>query len=224
LTEQKPESGDEPGGAEAPKNVTIEDVKALLKRRDEALVTKFDTRIGELKTLLAQNSAEAETGASGDDTPAIRALKRKLEETNARVKAAEDARAAEAAKTADIRLRKELAEALIANDVDPKIATHVGMLLIDGEKRVHFDGDEIVFRDDNRGEVTLATGLKSWLKGEDAQRFLVPLGTAGSGDTRSGKSASAPKAGKGPYNGMTYEELAVKFRDALSGQGSMTIG
>ena len=224
---KKPEAPEGAPGDEK-KYVTIEDVKALLDKRDKQMVGKFDTGFAELKELLGKRTAEAEPKpaetaadkpAAVEETPAYRSLKRQLEETNARVKAAEDARLAEAARATDLRLRQQLSESLTAAGVDPKGVRQAVMILVDGEKRVRVGEDgAIVFRD-GADEVDLATGLKGWMKSEDALRFLPPRGTNGSGDKGSGKTPPKPSAAGQP----SREELAVQFQQALMG-GAVGVG
>lgn len=216
-------------GADAKETVTLEDVKALLDKRDKALTTKFDGSFAELKQLLTARPAEPQskpTEATPDkpttveESPAIRSLKRQLEETNARVKAAEDKHAAAAAKAADMQLRAQLTETLTAAGVDAKFVRHAVGFLVDVEKRVRMsEGGEITFLD-GTDEVTLATGMKSWLRSDDAKFYLTPRGANGSGDKSGGKAPAKPSGTAAP---LSREELAVKLQEALMG-GSFRVG
>lgn len=219
---KKPEA-DEGGTDDEKKYVTIDDVRTFLdktlKKHDEVLVARFDGGLAELKQLLTARSTEPEPKpaepanekpAPVEDSPAYRSLKRQLEETNARVKAAEDARAVEAAKATDMRLRTQLAEALSTAGVDPKYVRHAVGFLVDAEKRVRAGEDgAIVFRD-GTDDVDLTTGLKSWIRGDEAKLYLAPRGANGSGDKATGKAPA--KSGQ-----PSREELAVKFQEALMG-------
>jgi hypothetical protein len=218
---KKPEAPEGAPGDER-KYVTIDDVKALLDKRDKQVAARFDTGFAELKEMLGKRAVEAESKpaeaaadkpAPVEESPAYRSLKRQLEETNARVKAAEDARLAEAAKATDLRLRQQLSESLTAAGVDPKGVRQAVMILVDGEKRVRIGEDgELVFRD-GADEVDLATGLKGWMKSEDALRFLPPRGANGSGEKVTGKTPPKPGGAGQP----SQEELAVKLQQALMG-------
>ena len=228
---KKPES-EEAIADEAPKPVTLEDVKALLdkhlKKRDEALVANFNGGLAELKQLFTARQEEAETKPSQavhdkpvsfEDTTAYRTMKRQLDDMTAKMKADAEEHAAVAAKATDMQLRAQLTETLTAAGVDAKVVRHAVGFLVDVEKRVRMsEGGEIVFRD-GTDEVTLATGMKSWLRSDDAKFYLAPRGVNGSGDKPGGKAPAKP-SGTAP---MSEDELAVKLQEALM-RGSFRVG
>jgi len=82
-------------------------------------------------------------------------------------------------------LRETLTKALQASGVHA--TSHAVGHLIDATRRVRYsddktDKDTIVFVDDEGEPIDLKTGLTNWVKSEDAQIYLPPRGTSGSGD------------------------------------------
>lgn len=207
-------AGDEPQGSQSPsgqgkdepKYVTEEQLNRAITARLSDLQKKFDktveAAIGGLGVKLDQLTEGLKTTPSGGtdtkDTPKgvdleshpfVKGLQKQLEEQKRSTEKILAERDAEKASARDQKLRSKLSENLTKGGLDPR---HVGKavgLLIDVEKRVRFsddDGDEVVFKDAT-GDLDLDTGLKGWLKGDDAKIFLPPRGSQGSGDRGQGR-------------------------------------
>lgn len=129
------------------------------------------------------------------DLPEWQATQKQLADQQKKLDAAERKAAEAEAKRRDTMLRERAREALTAAGVDSKRARQAMALLVDSEKRIQFseDGEDLVFVDGDE-TVPLIDGLKKWAKSEDAQIYLPPRGTAGSGD-RGGGSAPRTQAG-----------------------------
>jgi hypothetical protein len=237
--EKKPEGeGGTPPPAEAPKYVTEEQLDSLLTSRfraTEARVEKTITQtvaqsldgfMGKLKTdiaalLPAPKPEPKPEPAKKEKDPGVADLElKKLQEQIATLtQQAEQARSerdSERAKVRDSTLRQKLGEALAAAGIDGLRARHAIGVLVDAEKRVRWldDGDAIVFRAGDRDEVDLESGVRTWLKTDDAKLYLPPKGTQGSGDRPVGTGPSQTTTNGPPDRKAAAEGL----RRALLGQ------
>jgi hypothetical protein len=198
--EKKPEDGAaETPAADAPKYVTEDQLDKALTARLRAVEQKvektvaqsFDTFSTKLKTELASlfppPKAEAKADAKKEPVPPDPELTKLKDQVTTLTQQAADARAerdTERAKARDATLRQKLGELLGAAGIEGVRARHVIGLLVDSEHAVRWsdDGDGLVFRTADRGDVELETGLRTWLKSDDAKVYLPPKGTQGSGD------------------------------------------
>lgn len=199
-------------GDNAPKYVTEEQLNRAITARfstfqkqvekgvGEVIATTLTSKLDELKASLGTPSGDQskESAKAGDveNSPLVKGLQRQLDEQKSSVAAMKAERDAEKARSRDQSLRSKLADDLTKAGLDPTRVRQAAGILIDVEKRVRFsddDGDEIVFKD-STGDVDLGTGLKSWVKSDDAKIFLPPRGTQGSGDRSQGKGTQNGKA------------------------------
>lgn len=197
-------------GDDAPKYVTEEQLnraisarfgdfqKKLEKSIGESLATTLTAKLDELKTSLAApadggtDSKEAPKGADIENHPLVKGLQKQISDQKAATEQLKTERDAEKARAREQVLRTSLADSLTKGGVDPARVRQAVGILVDVEKRVRFagdDDDELVFKDVT-GDVDLATGLKSWIKSDDAKIFLPPRGTQGAGDRSAGRPPS----------------------------------
>lgn len=232
-----PPAADPPKPADgAPSYVTEEQVQAALTTRfrtfeqrvDKALSDGLGTMGTKLRDELAALFPKPEPkpegegpkpDAGGAQPQAAPELKKLQEQIATLTKQAEDARSerdAERARARDSLLRQRVTEALSGVGIEGVRARHALGLLVDAEKRARWsdDGESILFRTDAHDELDLATGLREWLKTEDAKLYLPPRGAAGSGD-RPGAQPPGPRAPTGPLDRTT---VAEGLRRALLGQ------
>ena len=124
-------------------------------------------------------------------------MKKQLEQITASNEQLKAERDAEKKSARDGKLRNTLTEKLTRSGIDPKYVGHAVGILVDVQRRVRFaddEGDDIVF-----GDLDLDTGLKDWVRSDDAKIYLPPRGTHGSGDPRNGKRP--PPQGAQPQPG-----------------------
>jgi hypothetical protein len=198
--------------ADAPKFASLDDVKALARRFDafaaEAkkssgdMLAAFTAKLDELVSGAARapaGSAPADdkSGAhapSIEDHPTVKGLLKRIAEVEGRAKSAEDTAAAEKARARDGDMRRRLADALASHGIDGARAKHAVGFLVDAQKLVRLaeDGESILFKDADSGDVDLATGLKAWVKTEDGKLYKPPSGAAGSGDRPFGGAPQKP--------------------------------
>jgi hypothetical protein len=203
----------EPGQGGATSQLTEEQVVKLInsaftargKDLEKKLTTTMQDALGTLTTKLEELAQRAPTppdpkaGAQPVDVenhPAFKGLQRQLAETVAKQRAAEESAKAARSKERDSALRTTAATKLADAGIDGTRARAALAMLIDAGHAIRYaddDGDEIVFAD-KEGPVDLETGLKSWLKSDDAKLFLPPRGAVGSGDRGGGR----PPAGTPP--------------------------
>ncbi len=237
--EKKPEGGGAPApSAETPKYITEEQLDNVLGSRfraseqrlektfTQSIASSFDSFTGKLKGEIASlfpapKPPEAKPDAKKDKDPGVADLElKKLQDQIATLtEQAEQARSerdSERAKVRDSTLRQKLGEALAAAGIDGLRARHAIGVLVDAEKRVRWldDGDAIVFRPGDREEVDLESGVKTWLKTEDAKLYLPPKGTQGSGDRPVGSAPTQTNTSGAPDRKAAAEGL----RRALLGQ------
>jgi hypothetical protein len=170
--------------------------KKIEKSISESLATTLTAKLDELKASITApgtgdgTSKDPPKGGDVENSPLVKGLQKQLDDQKAAVLAMKNERDAEKARSRDQVLRTKLSEDLTRGGIDPTRVRQAVGILVDVEKRVRFaddEGDELVFKD-TTGDVDLATGLKGWLKSDDAKIFLPPRGTQGSGDRSQGKA------------------------------------
>jgi hypothetical protein len=222
--------------------VTEEQLQAALTTRFRTFEQKLDKALAdgvgtiaarirdELSALMPKGEATVEggEGAPKPEGPAGGAapqpapspeLRKLQEQITLLTRQADEARAerdAERARGRDSLLRQCVTDALSGVGIEGVRARHALGLLVDAEKRVRWsdDGDSILFRTDAHDDLDLPSGVREWLKTEDAKLYLPPRGAAGSGD-RPGAQPPPPRAPAGPVDRAT---VAEGLRRALLGQ------
>jgi len=200
---QEPDSSQ---GPDAPKNVTEEQLNkaisarlaAFEKKHKEQLAAALETLAPTLDQLLEQKLAgikapepaapKGKTEVEND--PLFKGMQKRLAELEATANEARAQAAAQAKAAKDSLLRQKAAEELSKHGIDAARARHALATLVDSDKRVRWsedDDSQLVFRDSDGTEVDLTTGIRSWVKTDEAKIFLPPRGTAGSGERPQGK-------------------------------------
>jgi hypothetical protein len=193
---------------DAPKYVTEEQLQSALTDRLRAFETKVGQALGALAPKLRDELAallpkpepkpapsEGKVAPGKGDAEAHAELKKlqdQIAQLTKQAEAAERERDAERARARDSTLRQRLTEALAAAGIEGVRARHAVGLLVDAEKRVRWSesGDAVAFDD-----VDLASGLREWLKTEDAKLYLPARGALGSGDRPGAQPPPRPSAG-----------------------------
>ena len=209
------DTGSTTGQGGAPSQLTEETVVKLInsaftargKDLEKKLTATMQESLGVLATKLDEfttRPAPAPDPKAGgtpvpnvEEHPAFKGLLKRIAEAEAKQRAAEDSAKAARMKEREGTLRATAAARLADAGIDGSRARAALALLIDSGKAIRYaddDGDEIVFADKD-GPVDLETGLKSWLKGEDAKLFLPPRGAVGSGDRGGGRPPAGTPAG-----------------------------
>ena len=215
---------------EEPKYITADELTALLRAREEKLLAKVAAENGKVVSKLdelvkakdappAQGTEAPQKPQKIEETTEYKSLLRRMAEMEARYKAAEETAAAEKARARESQMRNKLAESLSAAGVDARTVKHAVGYLVDVEKRVRAtENGEIIFADGGE-EVDLATGLRAWLKTEDAKVYLAPRGAQGSGERPPAKQMPRQPLSTAP----SREELAMHLQAALT-SGTVNVG
>lgn len=171
--------------------------ESLLKEVGESVKKTLDEYEEARASTETEHETEQQQAQSIENDPKFKGLQKQLEELTKQATTARQERDAEKAKQRDIALRQSLSEHLTKSGVDPKYVKHAVGLLVDAEKRVRYteDGESIAFRDNDGTEIDLPTGLKSWVKSDDAKIYLPPRGASGSGDRPGGRPAAPGASG-----------------------------
>ncbi|WP_438029002.1 hypothetical protein [Sorangium sp. So ce233] len=172
----------------------------ILAERDKGLMETFGTHLATTldEKLAALKPKEEEPKPKGnetatppqskpEDSPAFKALMKKLELLEQK-NAESETKAREAeAKRRDTELRTSVLKLLNVNGIIGERADLALGVLVDAKKLVGYqpDSDEIVFKSGEEA-LPIADGLKSWIKTDQAQIFLPPKDIKGSGDRPSG--------------------------------------
>lgn len=173
-------------GEDAPKYVTAEELNRAItarfadfSKKSEKTLTEsfgaFEKKLAELVAAKPEPQADPAKPPSIQDHPDFKGMTKKLADLEARAAAAEAKTEAERAKGKDLSLRQRLADELAKAGIkDPTRAKHAARFLVDGERLVKWneEGDALVFRDAEAGEVDFSTGFKGWLKSDDAKLYL----------------------------------------------------
>ncbi len=203
-------------GETGPKYVTEEQLNRAITARFGEMSKKLEKSFGDTlgKTLeerlaaLKPAPADEEKPQSPLDAPEVKGLMKQMGELQARLKATEEREAAAKAKARDTQLRQHVGEALASAGIkDTLRAKHALKFLVDGEKLVNWDedGERLVFRD-SEGFVDFATGLKGWLKSEDAKMYLPPPDTSGTGGRTGTAPVPAPRVTPGAQSGPENDD------------------
>lgn len=169
--------------------------KKIEKSLGESFATSLSAKLDELKASLTPNSGgdsrDPPKGGDLENHPLVKGLQKQIADQKTATEQMKAERDAEKALSRDQVLRSQLTDKLTKGGVDPRYVRKAVGDLVDVEKRVRFgdDGDELVFKDAT-GDVDLETGLKGWLKSDDAKIYMPPRGTKGSGDQRDGRPSS----------------------------------
>lgn len=182
----------------------------------EAASEQILTRVNEALSTIPK---PPEGGAPPPDdkaNPVVAGLQKQLDAMKAKVEASDAKAEAAEAKQRDAALRARLAEQLALHDIEGTRAQHAIGYLVDAAKRVRYDGDDLVFMDENDA-VDLKTGLAEWAKGDEAKLYLPPRGANGSG--------TPPAAGRkrADANGQqavpSKAEIGTALMSVLTGGG-----
>lgn len=213
-------------GDDAPKYVTEEQLNRAISARlgdfqkkieksiSESFATTLGAKLDEFKASIVAPTGSGDPkdppkGGDVENSPLVKGLQKQLAAQEASVAAMKAERDAEKARARDQVLRTKLAEDLTKGGLDPRYVKNAVGHLVDVEKRVRFVDDEsedVVFKD-STGDVDLGTGLKSWVKSDDAKIYLPPRGTQGAGDRSAGR---APPPGQQPSTaGRTLLGMAL---------------
>lgn len=219
--------GDTGQGSE-PKYATIEEVtdavadmiNKAITNRNKAFENKMSGMLNELSSKFEEKmkaSAPQQTATSGsepkvEDSPVYKGLQKQMADLQQKYETAEREKRAEKARGKDKDLRQRLSDELVKAGVDPSRVRHAVGLLVDSDKRVRYveeDSEEVVFADEDNQEVDFRTGLRNWVKSEDAKIYISARGTTGSGDRRSQDKTSS--------KGSNNNNSAAMAEDAMLG-------
>jgi hypothetical protein len=196
----------ETGESDAPSYVTKEElsqiVNAAISNRNKSFEKKFEEFTSGFKDLMqAKPVEEVKASAKQSDPELARAL-RELE-------AIKKERDLEKAQGRDLKLRSTVKDELAKLGIQSPTSLKAAMaILLDADKAVGYEEDEIVFRTEE-GATDLASGLKAWAKTEDAKFFLPPKGASGSGSKPEGNKV----APKGTEQSLSQLMLSSILRD-----------
>lgn len=217
------------GEGDQPQSVTIEQVNEIVNKaisarnkQVEAKIEKsfsdFSSKLDEKFATLTPSQPAGESSTKVTDIeshPFVKGLMKQMADQKTATEQLKTERDSEKARSREQALRSALGDALTKGGIDPSRVKHAVGILVDVEKRVRFsddEGDDLVFKDTS-GDVDLATGLKGWLKGDDAKIFLPPRGTQGAGDRGQGKPANGQQQPAGSIGGA----LLGMAREAIGG-------
>ena len=148
--------------------------EGLQKRLDEMSLTKADSR-------------RRKPGEEGDEpdksTPEFRGMQRQLQDMKSSLEE-RDRKLAEAnQRQRTTELRQRVSEELGRNGVtDPRSVKGAMAILVSDEQRIRYDDDgSLVFVENQDSVLDLSTGIKAWMKSDDAKLYLPPSGAMGSG-------------------------------------------
>lgn len=214
MTDPNQGAGDGSQGATAGKPLSVEDVERITANvMNQTITARFKTFQKQLSEQLTESfgasmkkqfedfaAAQPNKGGKGgkgkegegagdagdgDQSPAVRSMKRQLEELTSELgkqKAAADA-ATQRERAGTLRQRASEALGSIGITEPARIKGALATLFAEG--RIAYDEDDpesIVFKDSDGSPLDLPTGVKAWAKSEDAKIFLPPSGARGSGD------------------------------------------
>lgn len=209
-------------GGDAPKYVTEEQLNRAIsarlsdfsKKSEKALAEAFGGFEKKLSEMLPKTPDEkgdkgtpTTQSQSIEEHPQFKGLQKQLADLQKKAEESEKAAQAERAKARDTSLRQRLSEELAKGGIkDATRIKHAIRFLVDGERAVQWDeaGESIVFKSED-GVVDFGTGLKAWLKSDDAKLYLPPPEGGASG----GIGKPAPTRMTAPSgNGVSFEKLS----------------
>ena len=182
----------------------------------------ISSKLEEMGTAIAglqggKNSKKPKDGEDPNEgTPEYRGLQKQLADQKSAFDKLQNELAAEKSRAADATMRTQVIDDLVKHGVDASRAKRAMQILVDGDKRVKRDEDgATVFVDSDGQPIDLTTGLKAWVKTEDAKIFLPPTGVRGSG----GQPGSGPNAGntKGQPQELTATDLGLAIARDFGG-------
>jgi tetrahydromethanopterin S-methyltransferase subunit G len=213
VDQGNPSPKDGQGASDEPEFVTQEALNRAITARLKDHERKLEKQMADFTASLPEKileglkdklpTAEPQTGKSKSqepnpmDHPEVRGLKKRLDEMETQAKQLQAERDQEQARNKDNTLRNRLQEELANSGVETRRIRHAVGLLVDSEKRVHWDEDgNILFRDADGSDIDLTNGVKSWLRTEDGKMYLPPRGTSGSGGRSPGGAGITSKEGE----------------------------
>lgn len=227
-----PPQGSQGEGENAPKFLTADEVNKAITARLSAFEKKFgesmksslDGFSSSLGTMLDERFAALKPKSEGqgqppqpsdiENHPVVKGLMKRLDEADKRTKTFQEERDQERGRARDSELRRRLGDELAKHGIPSDRVRQAVGLLVDADKRVRWgDDDSIVFHEKD-GAVDLETGMKGWIKGDDAQIFLPPRGTSGSGDRGGGKKP--PTQGQGYERGSLGRALVEEYAPGIT--------
>lgn len=208
-------------------------VNNMLSARLNTEFSKFEKKIGgsigdtlkaqlpELLKGLAPAVQEPGEGGGGKKAKDVEldSLRRQMSEMQSQLQEQRDIAAREQQKNRTAQLEKLVTERL--NDMGKIAGTgaKLALLALTAAGRVGYgegdDADKAVFRGDDGVTVDLDTGLKQWLKTDEARFFQAPSATRGSGSRPGAPAPSGPVTHeRAQSNAMGYlaKALQSEFR------------
>lgn len=225
--------GGKGGGKGDPKYVTedqlnraisakLTDFGKKFEAKVESLTTGITTKVEELFAGLKDSLPKPPEPKGGDkggggglseeaiaNHPLFKGLRKQVETLTGKLEASDAEKAELAAKQKSSRLRDAAKEQLLKNGVGEATIKQALNHLINGEGRIKYadDGETITFHDEDGAEFDLKTGVKAWVKTDEAKIYLPPRGTKGSGH-QPGQGGSGGKSGQqGPRLGSRLADV-----------------
>lgn len=194
----------------------------ILAERDKSISTTLTESLKELlgssldEKLAALKPKEEEPKPKGnevpppgpkpEDSPAFKALQKKLEQLEKTAADEAQKRQEADARRRDTELRTSVLKLLNGHSITGDRAELALGVLVDAKKLVGYqpDSDEIVFKSGD-DVLPLADGLKAWVGTDQAKIFLPPKDIRGSGDGPAGNGG----AGTNPNNPLANISRAL---------------
>lgn len=203
------------GETSGPNYVTEEKLNELVNRAISARFSAFEKKIGGqvseavsgllpkldeiVSAKLPQKADISPANDKLEESPFVKGLQKKLAELEEQNRKSQAERDAERARSRDVAMRQKLSEELAKHGVDSRYVKQALGYLVDAEKRVRWaedEGDALVFRDADGSELDLSTGLRAWMKSDDAKIYMPPRGVSGSGDRGGGTAPKTAQTGQ----------------------------
>jgi hypothetical protein len=172
----------------------------------ETFTSKLDEKFqGITQQQSGQEGSDGAKPQAIQEHPEFKGMSKRMQDLEARLRAADEEKSQLKAKGLDTQLRQKLAEELTKAGVDSKWSRHAIGLLVDTDKRVRWSEDEgrVLWRDDDGADLDLSQGLKAWAKSEDAKAYMPARGVAG--------SAGAPGSGQPRTTGDVSDDQAARL-------------
>lgn len=188
-----------------------EAVNGLFPKLDELVQSKLQP---------TTSSSSPSDAKSVDESPHVKGLQKRLAELEEQGRKFREERDAERLRARDVALRQRLTDELAKHGVDSRYVRQAVGFLVDAEKRVRWQDDEgeaLVFRDADGSELDLTTGLRSWVKTDDAKIYQPPRGASGSGDRGGGvppKTMQSAGIKRGDIGRALLSELGIGFNSS----------
>lgn len=172
--------------------------ETVSKRLDELAVTKSDKR------------KKADGEEPDENSVQYKGLQRQMADLKSQIEE-RDRKLAEADQKQRTTVLREKVKELLAshgNVTNPSMQKAALALLVSEENRVRYDEDgQLVFYESPESYIDLETGIKSWLKTDEAKFVLPPTGALGSG--------SRPSAPSGQRRGQPQQPTEADENLAL---------